>query len=88
MDTTTYTLRDAIADAINEHGDASLWSDGGTNWTLDNFTDDTAAADLDREDGSVAEMDKPATYDGIHIYLRDSDTDVINAVAHLALVTA
>jgi hypothetical protein len=44
------TLKDAIKQAIRDHGDEAIWSDGGQDWTLDNYLNETMAAMTDDPD--------------------------------------
>jgi hypothetical protein len=80
MTTRTYTLSTAIDHAINDHGTHAIWSDGGTDWTLDNYAEATAAAhNRDNEcceDGETCALylNEPVYYDGgntIHRYNAD-----------------
>ncbi len=72
----------AIQEATEEHGEWSLWSDGGTTWTLDNYLDAHRAAwqaccDADCDGGTACDdflLDPLAYYDGWAIYGYRADT--------------
>ena len=75
------TLRAAINEAMDVHGEQALWSDGGQSWWLGNYID---AQDAEGEDGERA-LDAPAYYNGAKaIYPVDAD-GYIGSVALLTL---
>lgn len=84
-ETTTYNLRYAIKLALDDYGDAALWSDGAADWTLDNYLD--AVLDAHGDDGDCGceysngilttpcqrYENQPVQYDGMAIYGYDTD---------------
>lgn len=71
------TLREAIEAARADHGDESLWSDGGTDWTLELYEVE------ERDNGG--DLTQPAYYDGrtIRAYRADGTIDMGEAVLTL-----
>lgn len=78
------TLKEAIQQAIEEHGNA-LWSDGGTDWRLDNYIDATRDAWNESGDDDPDPLDAPASYDGRTIRLHRVDGTIDTGEALLRL---
>lgn len=88
------TLNEAITQARADHGDESVWSDGGTDWTLDNYlaatltahADDSAHwTDADNSCGCALYESEPVYYNGQTIcrYRNDQTIDMTAPILRL-----